>query len=88
MTKYKGSLELNWINKDKSLLYEIDEEESMGIKPIWVEKDDIRVSEPRILTLKNEYGDQENNNILIKGDNLLALRSLVEEFKTSVKSTI
>lgn len=79
--KYKGSLELNWINKDKSLLYEIDEEEGVGIKPKWVEKDDIRVSEPRILKLKEECGDPNNENMLIKGDNLLALRNLVEEFK-------
>lgn len=81
MTKYKGSLELNWINKDKSLLFEIDEEEGMGVKPVWVEKDDILVSEPRILKLKGEYGDPDNENMLIKGDNLLALRTLVEEFK-------
>ena len=81
MTKYKGSLELNWINKNKSLLYEIDEEEGIGLKPVWVEKDDIRVSEPRILKLIKEYGDPNNENMLIKGDNLLALRTLVEEFK-------
>ncbi len=81
MTKLKGALELNWINKDKSLLYEIDEENSLGIKPTWVEKDDIRVSEPRILKLKGEYGDLDNENMIIKGDNLLALRTLVEEFK-------
>jgi len=77
----KGALELNWINKDKSLLYEIDEEESRGIKPVWVDKDDIRVSEPRNLKLVAEYGDPNNENMLIKGDNLLALRSLVEIFK-------
>jgi len=77
----KGALELNWINKDKSLLYEIDEEEGRGIKPEWVRKDDIRVSEPRILKLKGEYGDPDNENMLIKGDNLLALQFLVEEFK-------
>ena len=81
MNKFKGSLELNWINKDKSLLYEIDEEEGVGVKPIWVEKDDIRVSEPRVLKLKGEYGDLDNENMLIKGDNLLALRTLVEVFK-------
>jgi len=80
-TKYKGSLELNWVNKDKSLLFEIDEEKGVGVKPVWVEKDDIRVSEPRILKLKGEYGDPDNENMLIKGDNLLALRTLVEEFK-------
>lgn len=86
MTKYRGSLELNWINKDKSLLYEIDEEEGVGIKPTWVEKDDIRVTEPRILKLKDEYGDLDTENMLIKGDNLLALKTLVEEFKNREES--
>ena len=78
--KYKGSLELNWINKDKSLIYEYDEEGN-PTNPTWVEKDDILVSEPRILKLKSEYGDPENENMLIKGDNLLALKTLVHEFK-------
>lgn len=77
----KGSLELNWINKDKSLFFEIDETEGIGVKPIWVEKDDIRVSEPRNLKLVEEFGDPDNENMLIRGDNLLALRTLVEEFK-------
>jgi len=78
--KYKGTLELNWINKDKSLIYEYDDDGN-PTKPQWVERDDIRVSEPRILKLKGEYGDPDNENMLIKGDNLLALRTLVEEFK-------
>lgn len=77
----RGSLELNWINKDKALLYEIDEKESKGIRPIWVEKDDIRVSEPRNLKLVEEFGDSNNENILIKGDNLLALKTLARDFK-------
>ena len=78
--KYKGTLELNWINKDKSLIYEYDDDGN-PTKPQWVERNDIRVSEPRILKLKGEYGDPNNENMLIKGDNLLALRTLVEEFK-------
>jgi len=80
--KFKGSLRLDWINKDKSLYYEIDEKENRGIKPQWVDKNDIRVSEPRILNFVKNYGDEENDNILIRGDNLLALRTLVEQFKT------
>lgn len=83
--KYKGNLELNWINKDKSLYYEYDNDGNPG-KPIWVEKDDIKVSEPRILKLIKEYGDVSGlkdplDNALIRGDNLLALRTLVEMFK-------
>jgi len=83
--KNKGSLGLNWINKDKSLYYEYDKDGNPG-KPIWVDKKDIRVAEPRVLKLVKEYGDCSGlkdplDNALIKGDNLLALRTLVELFK-------
>jgi adenine-specific DNA-methyltransferase len=83
MTKknYKGSLRLDWINKDLSLYYEIDEKEGKGVRPVWVQKNDIRVAEPRILRFVKNYGDTTSENILIKGDNLLVLRSLVEMFK-------
>jgi adenine-specific DNA-methyltransferase len=84
-TFFKGSLELNWINKDKSLYYEYDEDGNPK-KPIWIDKNDIRVSEPRILKLVEEYGDTSNlkdplDNALIRGDNLLTLKTLVEVFK-------
>ena len=79
--KYKGSLQLNWINKDLSLYYEIDEKEGKGVRPVWVPKNDIRVAEPRILRFVKDYGDKASGNMLIKGDNLLVLRSLVEMFK-------
>ncbi|MBI2100123.1 MAG: site-specific DNA-methyltransferase [Candidatus Vogelbacteria bacterium] len=83
MTKrnYKGSLQLDWINKDLSLYYEIDEKEGKGVRPVWVKKNDIRVAEPRILRFAKNYGDTTSENMLIKGDNLLILRSLVEMFK-------
>jgi len=79
--RYKGSLRLDWINKDFSLYYEIDEKEGRGIRPVWVPKNDIRVAEPRILRFQKSYGDAASGNMLIKGDNLLVLRSLVEMFK-------
>jgi len=78
---YKGSLRLDWINKDLSLYYEIDEKEGKGVWPVWVQKNDIRVAEPRILKFQKSYGDTMSGNMLIKGDNLLVLRSLVEMFK-------
>ncbi len=78
---YKGSLRLDWINKDLSLYYEIDEKEGKGVRPVWVLKNDIRVAEPRILRFQKSYGDATSDNMLIKGDNLLVLRSLVEMFK-------
>jgi len=78
---YKGSLRLDWINKDLSLYYEIDEKEGKGVRPVWVPKNDIRVAEPRILRFVKNYGDVTSGNMLVKGDNLLVLRSLVEMFK-------
>lgn len=78
---YKGSLRLDWINKNLSLYYEIDEKEGKGVRPVWVQKNDIRVAEPRILRFVKSYGDATSENMLIKGDNLLVLRSLVEMFK-------
>lgn len=79
--KCEGSLRLDWINRNKSLFYEIDEAEGKGVRPVWVPKNDIRVAEPRILRFKKNYGDAVSKNMLIKGDNLLVLRSLVEMFK-------
>lgn len=78
---YKGSLSLDWINKDLSLYYEIDEKEGKGVRPVWISRNDIRVAEPRILRFDKSYGEATSENILIKGDNLLVLRSLVEMFK-------
>jgi len=79
--KFKGALHLDWINKNKSLYYEIDEKEGRGIKPSWVDHNDIRVAEPRILNFVKSYGDETSENLLIRGDNLLVLRTLVEQFK-------
>ena len=73
-------LELQWPNKDKALYYDI---ESSGYE--WVDKKDPRVSEPRILVEKELYGDKDTENILIKGDNLLALKSLLQDFQNAIK---
>ncbi len=84
--KFKGSIKLDWINRDKSLCYEYDSDGYPNKEPKWVEKEDISVSEPRILKLMKEYGDVSSlidplSDSLIRGDNLLALRTLVEMFK-------
>jgi adenine-specific DNA-methyltransferase len=93
---------LNWVNKDEALFYEIDEQEGMGIKPYWVARNDIRIKEPRPLVFKQAFvaeersnkdstkeytlketdkDDERIENILIKGDNLLALNTLVKMFE-------
>jgi len=76
----KNKLELKWTNKDKALYFDV----TSG-KYEWVDKKDPRVSEPRILVEKEEFGDKDSENILIKGDNLLALKALQQDFQRKIK---
>lgn len=96
---------INWINKEEALFYELSEEEGKGLQPYWVDRNDIRVKEARPLIFQKAYKaveetkegtllnkewqieeiDDEKNtkdieNILIKGDNLLALNTLKKHF--------
>lgn len=72
-------LELQWSNKNKALYYDID---SGGYE--WVDMKDPRVTEPRILVEKETYGDPDTENLLIKGDNLLALRALLQDYQGKI----
>ncbi|KKQ35690.1 MAG: hypothetical protein US53_C0073G0007 [Candidatus Woesebacteria bacterium GW2011_GWA1_37_7] len=80
MAKNDHKLELTWYNKSKSLFYDPDKKEYL-----WVDKKDPRVSEPRILLERECYGDKDSENILIKGDNLLALKALLPDYGGKVK---
>jgi len=80
MTKNDKKLELTWYHKDKSLYYDPNKKEYL-----WIDKKDPRVSEPRILLGKENYGDKNSENILIKGDNLLALKALLPDYGGKVK---
>ena len=96
---------INWVNKDDALFYELNQEDGRGVAPFWVEKNDIRVKEARPLIFQNAYkavvkdkagslpgiisvfevekinqDDSTIENILIKGDNLLALNTLKKIF--------
>jgi len=54
----------------------------------WIGKDEVRKAiEPRILIEdpKYSYGDTESGNMLIHGDNLLALKALEQEYSGKVK---
>lgn len=53
----------------------------------WVGKYEERALEPRILMEDREksYGAPDTGNMLIHGDNLLALRALEQEFTGKVK---
>ena len=97
---------INWVNKDEALFYEIVDEEGRGLKPYWVNRNDIRVKEARPLVLQSAftaikkdkdgtipgtdtYFEVEESkvdnpsieNLVIKGDNLLALNSLKKQFE-------
>lgn len=92
---------INWVNKDEALFYEIIDEEGRGLKPYWVDRYDIRVKEARPLNFQKIFNavandkagslpgivkeykieeltkdDETIENILIKGDNLLALNAI------------
>ena len=53
----------------------------------WVGKYDDKVVEPRILLedVSNSYGDPSSENMLIHGDNLIALQALQQDFAGRVK---
>lgn len=53
----------------------------------WIGKDKEERVEPRILIYDKEksYGDQNTGNVLIHGDNLLALKSLEQDYAGKVK---
>jgi len=53
----------------------------------WIGKDEQPVLEPRILIEDPEksYGDKNTDNILIYGDNLLALKALEQDFTGKIK---
>lgn len=53
----------------------------------WMGKGDEIKAEPRILLYdkENSYGDQATHNMLIHGDNLLALKALEQEYAGQVK---
>jgi adenine-specific DNA-methyltransferase len=97
---------MNWVNKDEALFYEILDEEGRGLKPYWVDRNDIRIKEARPLIIQKTFRAvqkdkpgtiagtslvweleelkedlQQVENILIKGDNVLALNTLKKLFE-------
>jgi len=69
--KLSGKLELNWVNKNKTLIVK-DYDEG---KYEWVEPNDYRVSEVRLLKSVEIFGDNYSDNLIICGDSLHALTS-------------
>lgn len=97
---------INWVNKEESLFYEVNDSEGRGLRPYWVDRNDIRVKEARPLVFQKGYkatssnkkdtlpgmnieykieeltvDEKEIENMLIKGDNLLALNSIKKLFE-------
>lgn len=102
---------INWVNKDEALFYEIGSEDGKGLSPFWVGRNDIRVKEARPLILQSTYvaipkdrpgtipgtdqiweikeskqDDPAIENMLIKGDNLIALNTLKKHFENKTES--
>lgn len=46
---------MNWVNKDEALYYEIVDEEGRGLKPYWVDRNDIRVKEARPIVFQSAF---------------------------------
>ena len=70
-------LELTWPHK-KEVLLRLDERG----EPVWGTRDDV---DARLLIQQAHYGDPDAENMLIKGDNLLALKALESQFTGKIK---
>lgn len=78
-SQLQGRLELTWTNKHKRLLATQD-----GTYQ-WVAPSDYRVAEVRLINQVKHFGTDPRANLLIEGDSLYALQSLVslQEFSKS-----
>ena len=72
--KLSGKLELNWVNKNKTLIVSDYEK----VKYEWVEPNDYRVSEVRLFKEMEKFGENSTDNLIICGDSLNALTSLTK----------
>ena len=72
--KLSGKLELNWVNKNKTLIVSDYEK----VKYEWVDPNDYRVSEVRLLKEIEKFGDNSDDNLVICGDSSNALTSLIK----------
>lgn len=78
MPPRRNRLELTWPNKNLRLLTTAADSFE------WVESTDYRVAEPRLIDIRDEIGESAPN-LMVKGDNLLALRSLLPEYSEKAK---
>lgn len=76
-------MELTWDNKNKVLYYSLNEK-SISIKPIWINQKDFLLMNPFPLELLRTIGEAKSENRLIYGDNLLSLKTLLEEYEGKI----
>ena len=72
--KLSGKLELNWVNKNKTLIVKDYDKGQYE----WVDPNDYRVSEVRLLKEMESFGENSADNLIICGDSLNALISLTK----------
>jgi len=72
--KLSGKLELNWVNKNKNLIVKDYDKGQYE----WVDRNDYRVSEVRLLKSMESFGENSSDNLIICGDSLNALTSLTK----------
>lgn len=90
MAKYRSRLELNWVNKGDIIISKIFPNEEKA-RPLSYLNGDFSEEEllPRELelieTVKHKKSDPEPENMLIWGENLIALKSIEKDFAGRIK---
>jgi len=83
--KRKGKLELDWVDKGDIILTKFDEKGKTYPASYFQGQVSDEELMPRELELVESVGDPKSENMLIWGENLIALRSLEKEFTGRIK---
>jgi len=83
--KRKGKLELDWVDKGDIILTKFDENGKTYPASYFQGQVDDEELMPREFELIESVGDPKSENMLIWGENLIALRSLEREFARKIK---
>lgn len=83
--KHKGKLELSWVDKGDIILTKFDENGKTYPASYFHGQVTDEELMPRELELVKTVGDPDSENMLIQGENLIALRSLEREFTGQIK---
>lgn len=83
--KHKGKLELNWVDKGDIILTKFNENGKTYPASYFHGQVSDEELMPRELDLVKSVGDPDSENMLIMGENLIALRSIEREFAGQIK---